>query len=598
MQILMIGNGFDIEHGLPTKYSDFLAFVSDFNEIVDENSKSSILKVKDKRRREYFQSIFNEDNNNIVEKFSNLVHDNVWIEYFQKNKVYLNDNWIDFESEISNIIRLLEKAREKYIKTAIFHDEQLDKSLEYDKYINEMYSNHEKIVYTVTKNTFNSEKKKLLEDLKKIIEALEMYLVEYVGGIEILSYNPDIEKLTPHHIISFNYTNTYEKVYDNKNRNIHYDYIHGKALAEEGHFCNMVLGIDEYLSEEERSENVEFIEFQKYYQRMQKMTDNQYKILADEIVEGKKYKDGVELYIFGHSLDATDKDILRMFLLNDKIITTIYFYDRESYDRGIANLVKILGYEELQKRVYGKRSTIIFKIQSHSELISHSSFDVQNDIFKIYNISNYSMENMKNILHKIDKKILNKDTQYFRTQANVISIYDALNTWKLITPKTEKVLLDMAYSMSDINTLIIHNAEKWYDYDYSGEHGCAKETFKFINNINKYNKAIAKNMDNEFQCLTEDDIVRIYKNNDNLDENIYKKILNKLLFCDNGDYIKALCNITYANMDMAVDVIREEMKMNKNRIKRVKLLWLYRCCKEEEFYMQQKRAYEQMNDDE
>lgn len=41
MQILMIGNGFDIEHGLPTKYSDFLAFVSDFNEIVDENSKSS-----------------------------------------------------------------------------------------------------------------------------------------------------------------------------------------------------------------------------------------------------------------------------------------------------------------------------------------------------------------------------------------------------------------------------------------------------------------------------------------------------------------------------------------------------------------------------
>ena len=28
MEILMIGNGFDLEHGLPTKYADFLDFVN------------------------------------------------------------------------------------------------------------------------------------------------------------------------------------------------------------------------------------------------------------------------------------------------------------------------------------------------------------------------------------------------------------------------------------------------------------------------------------------------------------------------------------------------------------------------------------------
>ena len=30
MDILMIGNGFDIEHGLPTTYEDFLQFVESF----------------------------------------------------------------------------------------------------------------------------------------------------------------------------------------------------------------------------------------------------------------------------------------------------------------------------------------------------------------------------------------------------------------------------------------------------------------------------------------------------------------------------------------------------------------------------------------
>lgn len=36
MNILVIGNGFDLAHGLPTKYTDFLGFVERF-----ENLKKS-----------------------------------------------------------------------------------------------------------------------------------------------------------------------------------------------------------------------------------------------------------------------------------------------------------------------------------------------------------------------------------------------------------------------------------------------------------------------------------------------------------------------------------------------------------------------------
>lgn len=47
MDILMIGNGFDIEHGLPTTYADFLQFVERFHHVytlvqIKPNTKSKI----------------------------------------------------------------------------------------------------------------------------------------------------------------------------------------------------------------------------------------------------------------------------------------------------------------------------------------------------------------------------------------------------------------------------------------------------------------------------------------------------------------------------------------------------------------------------
>ncbi|WP_315003129.1 AbiH family protein [uncultured Selenomonas sp.] len=35
MNILVLGNGFDLALGLPTKYTDFLEFVEDFQKLVD-----------------------------------------------------------------------------------------------------------------------------------------------------------------------------------------------------------------------------------------------------------------------------------------------------------------------------------------------------------------------------------------------------------------------------------------------------------------------------------------------------------------------------------------------------------------------------------
>lgn len=82
------------------------------------------------------------------------------------------------------------------------------------------------------------------------------------------------------------------------------------------------------------------------------------------------------LYIFGHSLDISDRDILREFILHDNVDTTIFYYEkidengvsdngRTELGKKIANLVKVIGQEELIKRTGGSTKTIDFRLQQN-----------------------------------------------------------------------------------------------------------------------------------------------------------------------------------------------------------------------------------------
>lgn len=72
-----------------------------------------------------------------------------------------------------------------------------------------------------------------------------------------------------------------------------------------------------------------------------------------------------KLHIFGHSLDITDKDILRDLILNDNVYTTIYYPNEEERGRKITNLVKMIGQDELIRRTCGSTKTIEFRPQQH-----------------------------------------------------------------------------------------------------------------------------------------------------------------------------------------------------------------------------------------
>lgn len=146
----------------------------------------------------------------------------------------------------------------------------------------------------------------------------------------------------------------------------------------------MVLGIDEYLPKHRKDKDVDFIAFKKFYQRIYKETGCEYRNWVDDIRSDKPienrtyggfdengnkiiestYSSQHNLYIFGHSLDVTDGDILKDLILNDNVHTTIYYVNKDVMGQQIVNLVKVIGQDELIKRTGGKNKTIEFKKQA------------------------------------------------------------------------------------------------------------------------------------------------------------------------------------------------------------------------------------------
>lgn len=313
----------------------------------------------------------------------------------------MKDNWIDFEKEISNAIIKYDKEVNGNMETKISYHSDC-----FSSYFSNIFSDYQKhFEYTAKEFT-----KKLECDLKKLIRAFEIYLCEYVEKLEVKKKSPDIDVLDIDHILSFNYTHTFSYVYGkgNAKKFDFIDYIHGEANIENSiNTNNMIIGIDEYLPADRKNKEVEFIAFKKFYQRIYKGTGSKYKDWINaireenEIYMEKKHdceiflKNGYgltneieerraelkqlnenpprhNLYIFGHSLDVTDRDILCDLILNDNVYTTIFYHNKEVMGQQIANLVKVIGQDELIRRTGGSAKTIEFKQQQEMVPINNN----------------------------------------------------------------------------------------------------------------------------------------------------------------------------------------------------------------------------------
>ena len=439
MNILVIGNGFDLAHDLPTKYTQFLEFCKRVFPVYENAEGRGVhlyqqeylfdwnfnKEIKEKLERAYGSrrkitikenAVQIEMSDPKLDEMYTLIKDNIWIEDFLQCNMYQKENWIDFESEISKVIKSLDNDMHGLSEICNIEDDIITLS---NTFLSKKYSEYTFTVQQINildgeeaskSITFKEIRNTLLNDLNRLIRALEIYLCEYVDKIEIQKKSPDIEELSIDFILSFNYTHTFSKIYDVSNQAKQevtnpFDYIHGEVNINNNiESNNMVLGIDEYLLGDRKNKNVEFIAFKKFYQRIFKGTGCEYKKWLDIIqkdyleymqrqidADDKKYiPDKIQavlhyyamqtikrqslkkhnLYIFGHSLDITDKDVLRDLILNDNVYTTIFYPNKEELGRKIANLVKVIGQDELIRRTGGSTKTIEFKQQQDMIKIS------------------------------------------------------------------------------------------------------------------------------------------------------------------------------------------------------------------------------------
>ena len=251
-KILLIGNGFDLAHGLPTSYSYFLDFCDKVSRIftylmyvdqkvyeksvlniwdVDDSIKAKLLEWYKKR---------NENPDKLAVEIYNNIKENIWIHYFLNIRYSLGKNWIDFESEISNVVQAIET-----LKGYIERDEDVLK-IKDTKQQTIIY--FLKIAKKSLQDVFNLKRiDGFIEDisieLDKLIRSLEIYICEFVNEIDIIKENDDIKTITPDYVLSFNYSNTYERIYG-QSKEVTYDYIHGKAdIKNNVDTCNLVLGL-------------------------------------------------------------------------------------------------------------------------------------------------------------------------------------------------------------------------------------------------------------------------------------------------------------------------------------------------------------------
>lgn len=354
MNILLIGNGFDLAHGLKTEYSDFLKFISDFK---PTKNSDNIYEHYDKFYYNFFNFL---DNNSIdVVSFKRKIEENTLLKFFIKNYEELikegKDTWIDFEKEIKDIIMGINTLICKN-KDNSFDIVKDNKGKIMSEIKMQLKTNH----YTDNINVLKEHTTSLEKSLDELIFCINIYfsyLMEEINK-KIVSSSSDIKNIDCDCLLSFNYTNTYEILYD-FNHTIDYCYIHGKIdLHNLDENNRLVLGFDE-ISEKD---NTEYIYFKKYFQRIYKKTGNKYKNWLEDINKKGNSTEN-NLYIFGHSLNETDKDILNELITNQYITTTIFYHDNKAFRNQITNLVKIIGKDELIRKTGGTKPTLIFKEQ-------------------------------------------------------------------------------------------------------------------------------------------------------------------------------------------------------------------------------------------
>jgi hypothetical protein len=346
MNILIVGNGFDLSHYLPTKYDHFM----DVMGAIEEKDTGGLPKnLVEKSIDEWFNLLektfqkrdgiaspphdmtfdelfYKTRDSKFIEKTKEFYLTesveicakdvlrlqyrlglNCWYQYF-KNHVAEIKTWIDFEQKIEEVLVAVARCIvdlesmdhpnkiRNYINMRVKDDLKIKiKDLETLKFFNFTTKNEGAMIPSNlnmnfchgknVKNGFCSTEFMtfLHTELERFIEIFNLYLEIIVGQLfQSGRIDIDAEWSYPDKIFSFNYTNTYQRLHDS----VDVEYLHGSC----GEYQNIVLGVSDL--EDDSLKKIKAYGFTKYQQKLFKDTDY---LFLDEfkklIEDGKKQFD-------------------------------------------------------------------------------------------------------------------------------------------------------------------------------------------------------------------------------------------------------------------------------------------------------------------
>ena len=348
MNILIVGNGFDLSHYLPTKYDHFMDVMRAIEakdtgglpKNLEEKKIDEWLNLLDKTFKKperivlpphdmTFDELFSKTHDpNFIEKTKEFyltenieicakdvlklqyrLELNCWYQYF-KNHVEKIKTWIDFEQKIEEVLVVVARC--------IVDLESMDHRDKIIGYINKRGKDNLKIktkdldilnFFSFTtkkegvmipfdlnldfchgknvKNGFSATEfiTFLHTELEKFIEIFNLYLEIIVRELSRSKMiEINAEWSYPDKIFSFNYTNTYQRLHDS----VDVEYLHGSH----GQYQNIVLGISDI--EDEGLKKLKAFGFTKYHQKLFKDTDylfldNYKKIVRENLSQLEKH---------------------------------------------------------------------------------------------------------------------------------------------------------------------------------------------------------------------------------------------------------------------------------------------------------------------
>lgn len=441
-KIFIIGNGFDLNLGYPTRFKDFIDFCinwdmfykkQDVDKYAKSDSESNIysfkLSYKDGKQINHW-NIINElkicvdkDEQNELISLHGLIKNNGFIKYLKENKDKITyERWSDFENYLLELCEMCEEHEQLLLqyeekKSSIGQitiNHEFYKFLTYVHNENSCYSRavipKGDIVKTLVRNDKIKFIEKMSNELQGFNKAFNIYLKCFVNKMTIPQWGFDFDENTL--VVDFNYTYFARRVF----RNAKINYVHGYQYDN-----NIIIGING------DKLNREYDLLTKKYLRLKLNVENsqvnemdvygKYDSIEDFISFSIRYK-GVEtvipsyVVVIGQSLNKVDWDILIDYFNDKNKYKKVIICYYNSCDNQLFNLYQMLkngavDYQVIEERI--KTGYYVFvKYNDLQDLLKDLNKNIEQLSIHKYDDLDEKEEKVLQLIVKNQQSLLNK----------------------------------------------------------------------------------------------------------------------------------------------------------------------------------------------